>query len=111
MHDQQSNGTMTGFVIGAMVGAGLALLLAPASGRENRRWLKEASVDLRRSASGRLDSLRGKADEVKDGLTHKLDKVGSRLREDAKDVEAAVNEGFGAYQEATRQSGPSSKRT
>jgi len=45
MGEEGGNGgfTMTGFLVGAMVGAGLALLLAPAPGGETRRKVGETA--------------------------------------------------------------------
>ncbi len=51
-----------GLVLGAVIGAGVALLSAPQSGRRTRRRLQKAAVDLRDSASDRWDDL---ADDVK----------------------------------------------
>ena len=39
-------GTYTAFAVGALVGAGLALLLAPRSGRETRELICKKSSDL-----------------------------------------------------------------
>lgn len=111
MNDNQGNGMVTGFLFGAVVGAGLALLMAPASGSDTRRRLRETTDDLRHKAGDKLDALRGRAEGLKDDLHGKLDKVGHTVREGARDVEAAVNEGFGAFQKAAGESGSTSKRS
>jgi gas vesicle protein len=49
-------------LLGAIIGAGVAYLTAPETGRKARKRLKRAAGDLRASASDRLDDL---ADEVK----------------------------------------------
>ena len=41
-----NGGFMTGLVVGGLVGAALALLYTPRSGRENREKLLERAVDL-----------------------------------------------------------------
>ena len=46
--------TMTGFFVGALVGAGIALLLAPAPGGETRRKLGETARRLTNAAGERL---------------------------------------------------------
>lgn len=46
--------TMTGFLMGALFGAGLALLLAPASGGETRRRLGETARRVADAASEKL---------------------------------------------------------
>jgi gas vesicle protein len=59
---------VSGLVLGAIIGAGVALLTAPQSGRRTRRRLRRSASDVRDSAGGRLDELAG---EVRD----KVDKA------------------------------------
>jgi len=51
-----------GFLLGAVVGAGIALLLAPDSGRETRRRLADAGVRWGSAARGKLDQAREAAE-------------------------------------------------
>ena len=44
--------TIFSFLVGGAVGAGLALLLAPQSGKKTRRQLRELAEDLSEQASG-----------------------------------------------------------
>jgi len=53
---------VSGFLLGAAVGAGIAILTAPQSGRRTRRKIRRAAGDLRVGAEDRWDEL---ADEVK----------------------------------------------
>jgi gas vesicle protein len=53
---------VTGPLLGAVIGAGVALLTAPGDGRKTRKRLKRAAAGVRDTASHRLDQL---ADEVK----------------------------------------------
>jgi len=59
---------VSGLLLGAIIGAGVALLTAPDSGRRTRKRLKRAAVDLKDSATHRLDDIadevKGKVDEV-----------------------------------------------
>jgi gas vesicle protein len=59
---------VSGLLLGAIIGAGVALLTAPDSGRRTRKRLKRAAVDMKDSASHRLDDIaeevKGKVDEV-----------------------------------------------
>lgn len=41
------NGILTAVVVGAAVGAGLALLFAPCSGKETRDWLASRSREIK----------------------------------------------------------------
>lgn len=57
---------MTGFMIGALVGAGVALLLAPASGTETRRRLGETTKRLRDQAKDRMGQAKDLMHDVKE---------------------------------------------
>src|SRR5687768_4576380 len=82
MHDR--NDTMGAFLMGAIVGAAVALFLAPAAGEETRRRLGETA----RRLGGEVGDRFG---EVKEGVTQRVG-----------DVKAAVNAGRDAYQSARR---------
>jgi gas vesicle protein len=64
-------GFVSGLLLGAVIGAGVALLVAPDAGRKTRKRLKRAAVGLKQSAAYRLDDLademKGKVDEVVKG--------------------------------------------
>lgn len=53
---------LSGLLLGAAVGASIALLTAPSSGRRTRRKIRRAAGDLRLGAEDRWDDL---ADEVR----------------------------------------------
>ena len=59
---------ISGLVLGAIIGAGVALLTAPEAGRRTRKKLKKAAGQLRGAAGDRLedlaDEVKGKVDEV-----------------------------------------------
>ena len=50
--------TLTGFVVGAIVGAGLALLLAPGPGSETRRKVGETARKLGSAANDAMSHVR-----------------------------------------------------
>ncbi|MEX2528400.1 MAG: YtxH domain-containing protein [Gemmatimonadota bacterium] len=54
---------LSGLIFGAALGAGLALLMAPDSGRKTRKRITRVADDLRENASDRWEDV---ADEVKD---------------------------------------------
>ena len=66
--DRQAINFISGLVLGAIIGAGVAFLTAPQPGKKTRKRLKRAAVDLRSSATDRLDDIadevKGKVDEV-----------------------------------------------
>jgi gas vesicle protein len=67
-HEREVANFLTGLLLGAIIGAGVALLTAPRPGRKTRRRLKRAAADIRHGAADRLDQLadevKGKVDEV-----------------------------------------------
>ena len=68
--NQQVNGTSPGtvaigFVLGALVGAGIALLMAPGTGRETRRRIVDTGRRLGGEARSKLDEARAAADDLK----------------------------------------------
>jgi gas vesicle protein len=62
---------VSGLLLGAVIGAGIALLAAPESGHKTRKRLRRTAVGLKKSAGDRLDDLademKGKVDEVVKG--------------------------------------------
>ncbi len=67
------------FIVGALVGAGIALLLAPKSGAETQEDIKRQARKLRTAAEERvLDALRQieeRLGEVREGMASRLDGV------------------------------------
>ena len=53
---------LAGFVIGSLVGAATALILAPQSGEATRTQLANLSTDLRQVSEERIDQVRNAAD-------------------------------------------------
>ncbi len=60
-YEERSSGLsfLAGLVLGAAIGAGVALLTAPQSGKRTRRQLKRAAVGVRDSATERWDDFAG----------------------------------------------------
>ena len=65
------------FLCGAAVGAGLALLLAPASGRETRHKVADGARRLREGMDGKLADLKetisNRASEIKRDVTDAIE--------------------------------------
>jgi gas vesicle protein len=59
---------MVGFVVGAAVGAGIALLLAPASGAETRRRLGQTASRWGHGVKDGVEHARGRMSELKNDL-------------------------------------------
>ena len=80
-----------GFFIGGLVGAGVALLLAPQSGRETRQKIKELSEDAKGKAAEYAEKAKGQ-------VTSTVGKGKEILEEKKSLVTAAVEAGKEAYQ-------------
>lgn len=61
-HSSQVMNFVSGLILGAVIGAGIALLTAPESGRRTRRRIRRTASDVKDTASDRWDEL---ADDVK----------------------------------------------
>jgi len=64
--------TFFGFLTGAAIGAGLALLFAPQSGKETRKKIKEMSDKVGGEVKEGYEKVSGKAKAIVDGAKEKL---------------------------------------
>ncbi|MEZ4592279.1 MAG: YtxH domain-containing protein [Chloroflexota bacterium] len=83
---------LAGFVIGGLVGAATAIILAPQSGQETRSQLANKSNELLQTGSSRVQQVRETAGTYSQEY---LDKAGSALtstRQQVKDVGGRVQE-------------------
>lgn len=78
------------FLLGGMVGAGFALLLAPQSGRETRQKIRELSDEAREKAMGYVDEIKGK-------VTTGIDKGKGYYEEKKSMIGSAIEAGKEAY--------------
>jgi gas vesicle protein len=70
-----------GFVVGGLVGAATALILAPQSGEETRSRIMERSDEWREMGSERLAPVRERAEATLDDLRHRAQETGSEIQE------------------------------
>ena len=77
--ERDGGGGVGSFVLGALVGAGLALLFAPQSGAETQEELKEQARKLRVVAEDRVreaqQQLEERLEEARDGVQSRYDDV------------------------------------
>jgi gas vesicle protein len=59
-------GMMIAFLAGGLIGAGLALLLAPVTGTEARKKIGDLAGDIKKKAEGWSEDLKKKAESVID---------------------------------------------
>ncbi|HEX2206041.1 MAG TPA: YtxH domain-containing protein, partial [Longimicrobium sp.] len=85
------------FLLGALFGAGVALLLAPRSGRETQAELARALGGVREMAGGPVDGTRqsvaGWVDRTRGRVTGRLDEVRAAVDDRLDRVRGAVDEG------------------
>ena len=93
-HDEEgysSGSVLLAFVLGGMVGAGVALLLAPQSGTETRRKIKELTDDVKEKATDY-------AGTAKEKVVSTADKAKELYEEKKSAISAAVEAGKEAYE-------------
>ncbi|MEN2994279.1 MAG: YtxH domain-containing protein [Thermodesulfovibrio sp.] len=79
------------FLLGGFVGAGLALLLAPQSGKDTRAKIKETAEDVKEKAESYIR-------EAKEKIISTLDKAKETLEEKKLALTKAVEAGKEAYE-------------
>lgn len=89
--------TFLAFLLGGVVGAGIALLYAPASGAETRKRIKEGVSGARDMAEEKLDEAKEKLDEVKETLAEGAGKVKKMFEDKKAEVTAAYEAGREAF--------------
>ena len=77
---------LAGFVIGGLIGAGVALIMAPASGEETRAAIADKSIELRDRAAETASDVQSRAGELASQTAQTYD-------EQVKRVQAAVDAG------------------
>lgn len=96
-NDSDLGAFLAGFVIGGLVGAATALILAPQSGVDTRNLIAEKSRELRDSGEERVQhyrqladtyaqEYRGKADQVIADARSRVEETGGSLQEQARIV-------------------------
>lgn len=76
---RRSGGFVTGFLLGGLVGAGIALLTAPQSGERMREQIRSKSMELRDQAERRVDRFTTITDEYRRQGATAFDEAQQRL--------------------------------
>ena len=75
-HEAQVTNFISGLILGAIIGAGVAMLTAPQSGRRTRRRLRKTATGIRDTAGDRweelADEMKVKVDDAIDGARKKF---------------------------------------
>jgi gas vesicle protein len=85
MSENNAGSMMVGMLVGAAVGAGLALLFAPTAGNETRRAIGQA------------------ARRLKDGSQSRMSDVIGTIKDSAGDLGAAIDAGRDAYRKSAEK--------
>jgi gas vesicle protein len=92
-------GVAMGFICGALIGAGVALLMAPASGSETRRKIGETARRLRRDvpekARGMVNQARTQLGALQQGVQQGINEARSTY-DQQKEARSAFSEREGA---------------
>ncbi len=72
------------FAVGSLIGAGLALLMAPQSGAETRSMLADNASDMKDKAVGALEDTRDKANKTVDDVSKKTKGKAAELKDKVK---------------------------
>jgi gas vesicle protein len=79
---------LSGFLMGGLIGAAVALLMAPQSGEETRKLIREKGIELRDQASDSLETAAADARARADELTRMAKERTAELRGRAEDIRA-----------------------
>ncbi|MDR2017981.1 MAG: YtxH domain-containing protein [Syntrophobacterales bacterium] len=95
MAQNENNGFSAGsvllsFFVGGLLGAGVALLLAPKSGKETRQQLKDLAEDVKTKADCYMEQMKEQASSV-------MEKGKDLLKEQKSIIASAVEAGKEAY--------------
>jgi gas vesicle protein len=90
-----------GFVIGGLVGAAVALILAPQSGEETRAQIRERSIELRDRAGELAVETRQRAEELSEEARKRAEDLSAETRKRVEEIiadarvrlEEAIEEG------------------
>jgi len=85
---EPDGGSSIGWLLfGAALGAGLALLFAPASGAETRKRLTRSAKRIKETAADALEEIRDEFDDFTDRAVEKVDEVKAAARETGEEIE------------------------
>jgi gas vesicle protein len=82
-NDSDIGAFLAGFVVGGLVGAAVALILAPQSGEETRAQIRQKGIELRDRAEESVDEARRKADETATEARRRAEELAAAARQRA----------------------------
>ena len=87
-----NNGSETGsfqagFILGGLVGAAVAMILAPASGEEARRKIRARGIELRDQIEDRAEETRKRAEDITGDVKTRAEKAAEEARKRAEELQ------------------------
>lgn len=89
-HDSDFGAYLAGFLIGGLVGAAAALLLAPQTGAETRSLIHDKSIELRDKAAESAEEALNRATKTLDETRNRLIAVVDDLRERVEELSESL---------------------
>lgn len=77
---------LAGFVIGGLVGAAVALIMAPQSGEETRTLIRDRSIELKDKAAEKAETARIKAEAAAAEARARADEIAKLTQEKASEL-------------------------
>ena len=97
---------LSGFIIGGLVGAAVALMLAPQSGEETRTILKEKGIELKDRAAETADEARARAEQVTADARARAEDLRRRGQELYEEQKGRIGKAIDAGKEAAMRGRP-----
>lgn len=97
--EQHRSAGFSPFLWGALLGAGVALLLAPKTGEETQEEIRQGVLRLRTSAEGRVNETRG---AVTDVVSRTRDRIQDRIDNVREVIETRTEQARSAYDTGRR---------
>jgi gas vesicle protein len=101
---------LSGFILGGLVGAAIALLITPQSGEETRVMIRDRSIELKDKAVEAAEEARMRAEAAAEEARLRADEIkhrGQQIYLDQKGkLESAIDATKDAYQKATKTEEP-----
>lgn len=72
---------LAGFIVGGLVGAAVALITAPQSGEETRKYISDKSIELKNTALEKAEVARAKAEAAAVEAQHYADDIKKRSQD------------------------------
>jgi gas vesicle protein len=89
---EQNNGSETGvflagFILGGLVGAAVAMILAPSSGQETRKQLTDRGLELRGRAEEKIEEARKRAEQAAEEARKRAEQAAEEARKRAEELQ------------------------